>query len=95
MQFHGADFQSAGPEAAEISAGRDFCVPSGKFSGVSEEPLSRQWTERALSADRHTGIVRDLWGNHRQMQAGRVTGIENGGQRKGEKYADIGSNGHL
>lgn len=84
MQFHGADFQSAGPEAAEISAGRDFCVPSGKFSGVSEEPLSGQWTERALSADRHTGIVRDLWGNHRQMQAGRVTGIENGGQRKGE-----------
>ena len=95
MQFHGADLQSAGPEAAEISAGRDFCVPSGKFSGVSEEPLSGQWTERALSADRHIGIVRDLWGNHRQMQAGRVTGIENGGQRKGEKYADIGSNGHL
>ena len=95
MQFHGADLQSAGPEAAEISAGRDFCVPSGIFSGVSEEPLSGQWPERALSADRHTGIVRDLWGNHRQMQAGRVTGIENGGQRKGEKYADIGSNGHL
>lgn len=66
-----------------------------EISGVSEEPLSGQWTERALSADRHTGIVRDLWGNHRQMQAGRVTGIENGGQRKGEKYADIGSNGHL
>ncbi len=61
-------------EAAKISAGRDFCVPSGKFSGVSEEPLSGQWTERALSADRHTGIVRDLWGNHRQMQAGRVPG---------------------
>lgn len=55
-----------------------------EISGVSEEPLSGQWTERALSADRHTGIVRDLWGNHRQMQAGRVTGIENGGQRKGE-----------
>ena len=46
VQFHGADLQSAGPEAAEISAGRDFCVPSGKFSGVSEEPLSGQWTER-------------------------------------------------
>ena len=38
VQFHGADFQSAGPEAAEISAGRDFCVPSGKFPEYRKNP---------------------------------------------------------
>ena len=95
MQFHGQNFQSAEPEIAQIPAAGDLCVSAGKFPGVSQESLSRQRTQRALSADSDTGFVWDLWVNDRQVQTGRAVLIENGRQEKRGKHGNIGSDGHL
>ncbi len=44
------------------------------FPEYRKNPLSGQWTERALSADRHTGIVRDLWGTIGRCRPGGLPG---------------------
>lgn len=75
--------------------GRDFCVPSGKFSGVSKNPYLGNGLKGRYLRIATPALCGICGGTIGRCQAGRVTGIENGGQRKGEKYADIGSNGHL
>ena len=94
VQFHGADLQSAGPKLRKSLREETFVFLLGKFSEYRKNPyLGNGLKGRYLRIA--TPALCGICGEP-SADAGREGyRIENGGQRKGEKYADIGSNGHL